>query len=185
MDKVWREGSTLLSRVGWDVRQAFGLNQHPLQLGAYDFLRRLFGVRLTDIQTKGCVPVHVMTRQSDLRGWWGKPILQVNKKPLLTIPSNEKNVFGSPRGFFFQWPHTRRGLIRGWFRGWGRNFQGLLPEIRNCLYFITFLTAVEKITRFKRFKWILSKGENLSNEHKPFPPKSGQSQGSTIFLISA
>ena len=65
------------------------------------------------------------------------------------------------------------------------NFQGLLPEISNCLYFITFLTAVEKITRFKTFKRIISRGENLSNEHKPFPSKSGQSQASTIFLISA
>ena len=56
------------------------------------------------------------------------------------------------------------------------NFQGLLAEIRNCLYFITFLTAVEKITRFKTFKRILSKEENLSNENKPLPPKSDQSQ---------
>jgi len=63
------------------------------------------------------------------------------------------------------------------------NFQGLLPEISSCLYFITFLTAVKKITRFKTFKRILSKGENLSNEQKPFHPKSGQSQASTTFLI--
>ena len=63
------------------------------------------------------------------------------------------------------------------------NFQGLLPEISNCLYFITFLTAVEKIKRFKTFKRILSKEENLSNKHKPFPPKSDQSQASTTFLI--
>ena len=63
------------------------------------------------------------------------------------------------------------------------NFHGLLTEIRNCLYFITFLTAVKKITRFKTFKRILSKEDNLANEHKPFPPKSGQSQASTTFLI--